>query len=58
MDPYVHDHLYGLFRLYLIVGGMPEAVNSYLDGYNLANVIETQQAIIRLYYLDMAKYDS
>ena len=57
VDPVVHERLHGLFRLYLIVGGMPEAVDTYLNGYNLADVVEVQKAIIRLYYMDMAKYD-
>ena len=57
VDPFIHDRLKGLFRLYLIVGGMPQAVVTYLDGYNLADVVEVQRSIIRLYYLDMAKYD-
>ena len=57
VDPFIHERLHGLFRLYLIVGGMPQAVNTYLEGYNLADVVGIQQAIIKLYYLDMAKYD-
>lgn len=57
VDRFVHERLMGLFRLYLIVGGMPQAVNAYLDHYNLTDVVEVQQSIIKLYYLDMAKYD-
>lgn len=57
VDRFIHERLMGLFRLYLIVGGMPQAVNAYRESYNLADVVEVQQAIIKLYYLDMAKYD-
>ncbi|MBO4357561.1 MAG: ATP-binding protein [Candidatus Methanomethylophilaceae archaeon] len=57
VDPFIHDRLYGLFKLYLIVGGMPEVVNTYLNGYNLSDVVDMQQSIIKMYYLDMAKYD-
>ena len=57
VDPFIHERLYRLFRLYLIVGGMPQAVNAYLNGYNLADVVSIHQAIVKLYYLDMAKYD-
>ena len=57
VDGFIHDRLRGLFNLYLIVGGMPRSVQTYLDGYNLADVVEIQQSIVKLYYQDMAKYD-
>ena len=46
-----------LFRLYLIVGGMPDAVNTFLKTNNLKKVEEVQQGINRLYKRDIAKYD-
>lgn len=46
-----------LFRLYLIVGGMPAVVQKYIDTNNLQDVLAEQQAIIRLYRRDIAKYD-
>lgn len=46
-----------VFRLYLIVGGMPAAVDKYLATNNLQDVMAEQQAIIRLYKQDIAKYD-
>lgn len=46
-----------LFRLYLIVGGMPEAVNTFLKTNNLKLVEEIQKGIVRLYKKDIAKYD-
>lgn len=47
-----------LFRLYPIVGGMPAAVNKYIESNNLQEVMAEQQGIIRLYKRDIAKYDS
>ncbi len=57
VDDFVHGKMMEIFRLYLIVGGMPSAVEKYLDTHNLQMVMEEQQSIIRLYKQDIAKYD-
>lgn len=57
VDDFVHGKMMEIFRLYLIVGGMPSAVEKYLDTHNLQMVMEDQQSIIRLYKQDIAKYD-
>ncbi len=57
VDEFVHSKIMELFRLYLIVGGMPAAVNKYLSSYNLQEVMSVQQDIIRLYKSDIAQYD-
>ena len=44
-------------RLYLLVGGMPQAVNAYLDTNNLRTVDEVKRKIILLYREDFAKTD-
>jgi predicted AAA+ superfamily ATPase len=44
-------------RLYLIVGGMPAAVQKYLDTNNLRRVYEEQRSIIRTYKRDITQYD-
>lgn len=44
-------------RLYLLVGGMPQAVNAYLDTNNLQTVDEVKRKIILLYREDFAKID-
>ena len=54
---FIHTKLMELFRLYLIVGGMPAVVQKYMDTNNLQDVLAEQQAIIRLYKRDIAKYD-
>ena len=46
-----------LFRLYLVVGGMPAVVSKYIDTNNLQEVMKVQQDIIRLYKRDIAQYD-
>ena len=44
-------------RLYMLVGGMPQAVNAYLDTNNLSVVDEVKRRIIRLYEEDFIKID-
>lgn len=58
VDEFVHKKMMELFRLYLIVGGMPAAVQKYIDTHNLQDVMAEQQAIIRLYKRDISKYDN
>ena len=57
VDDFIHKQLLSLFKLYLIVGGMPAAVQKYIDTNNLQTVMEEQQAIVRLYKRDISKYD-
>lgn len=56
-DALVHEKMMELFRLYLVVGGMPAAVSKYLESNNLQEVLRVQQDIIRLYKRDIAQYD-
>ncbi len=57
VDGFVHAKIMELFRLYLVVGGMPAAVSKYLESNNLQDVMVVQQDIIRLYKRDIAQYD-
>lgn len=45
------------FRLYMLVGGMPQAVNSYLESNNLSVVDAVKREIIELYADDFRKID-
>ena len=45
-------------RLYMLVGGMPQAVNEYLDTKNLQSVDMVKRQIIQLYADDFRKIDS
>lgn len=45
------------FRLYMLVGGMPQAVNTYLDTNNLSDVDKKKREIIELYLDDFIKID-
>lgn len=57
VDQLIHTKMTELFRLYLIVGGMPAVVSKYLETNNLQEVMTIQQDIIRLYKRDIAQYD-
>ena len=45
------------FRLYMLVGGMPQAVKAYLDTNNFRNVDEVKREILNLYFDDFNKID-
>ncbi|MDO4819953.1 MAG: AAA family ATPase [Prevotella sp.] len=52
-----HDNLLGEFKKYLLVGGLPDAVNTYMETHNIVRVREVQEAIRDLYKEDAAKYE-
>ena len=52
-----HRKLMRDFRLYMLVGGMPQAVNEYLDTNNLSAVDEVKRTILDLYDADFMKID-
>ena len=45
------------FCLYMLVGGMPQAVNAYIETYNFRKVDEVKRTIISLYEDDFKKID-
>lgn len=57
LSPDIHDKVLGLFKRYLLVGGMPDAVNEYLATHNIVKVRETQEAIRTLYGVDASRYE-
>lgn len=57
VDSLVHSQMMDLYRLYLIVGGMPAVVSQYLLTHNLKEVERIQKSILTLYKKDISKYD-
>lgn len=53
----VHERLMVLFRRYLLVGGLPDAVNTYLGTHNIVEVRRVQYSIHELYGVDASRYD-
>ncbi len=45
----VHDKMMKLFKRYLIVGGMPQVVNEYVESRNISRVGEIQRDIINCF---------
>lgn len=57
LDKPIHDKMMDLFRKYLLVGGLPDVVNSYLAEKNIQAVREIQSEIHEYYASDASKYD-
>ncbi len=57
VDEVIHEKMMELFRLYLIVGGMPAVVSKYINTNNLQEVIHEQKSILEAYKKDISKYD-
>ena len=56
LDEAMHNRMMDLFRKFLLVGGMPDAVNSYLANKNIQLVREIQREIHDYYATDASKY--
>ena len=54
----MHRNLMRIFRLYMLIGGMPQAIVTYREQNNLQAVDETKREIIDLYEEDFTKIDS
>ena len=58
VDETVNLQMIKLFNLYTIVGGFPEAVDSFLKTNNLQNVYYVHETINKLYKMDISKYST
>ena len=52
----IHQTLCKLFYTYIVVGGMPDVVQTYVDTHDIAKVVREQRSILELYRLDIAQY--
>lgn len=52
----MHERMLQLFKEYIVVGGMPRAVNEFVTTHNFANVLKIQKSILGDYSDDIAKY--
>lgn len=57
LDEATHNKMMDLFRKFLLVGGMPDAVNAYLNEKNIQRVRDIQREIHEYYMIDASKYD-
>lgn len=54
----LHDRMWNLFLQYAVVGGMPEAVQRFVDTKDMSEVLSIQSDIVSSYKDDMIKYAS
>ena len=52
----IHDRLNELLHQYIVVGGMPEVVSTFLDTKQIGKVLAVQRRIVDEYKADMVKY--
>jgi predicted AAA+ superfamily ATPase len=57
VDEVVHASMMRVVSLYLLVGGMPAAVQTYIDTNDMQAVRGKQEEILKLYHWDIAQYD-
>lgn len=54
----MHNYLLQQFKVYLLVGGFPEAVNKFLENRNMMHVRKIHRDIHELYKIDASQYDN
>ena len=52
----MHETLLKLFATYIVVGGMPDVVQTYVDTHDIGKIIQLQRNILKLYRQDISKY--
>ncbi len=57
VDEFIHQKLLSMFFVYLIVGGMPDAVKTYIDTKDIREVDKVQKDIVTLYKEDFTQYE-
>ncbi len=57
IDDFIHQRLLTMFFIYLIVGGMPDAVKTYIDTKDIREVDKIQRDIVTLYKEDFSQYE-
>lgn len=58
VDEFIHQKLLSLFFIYLIIGGMPDAVKIYIATKDIREVDKVQRDIVALYKEDFSQYES
>lgn len=57
IDEFIHQKLLAMFFVYLIVGGMPDAVKTYIETKDIREVDKVQRDIVTLYKEDFSQYE-
>jgi hypothetical protein len=56
VDEFIHKQMSQLFTYYTIIGGMPAAVQEFVNSKDMGRVVNIQKDILKLYRLDITKY--
>lgn len=56
VDEFIHKRMMQLFTYYVIIGGMPAAVQEFVNSRDMGAVVRIQSDILRLYRKDITKY--
>jgi hypothetical protein len=54
----LHNYMLQQFKIYLLVGGMPDAINKFLENRNMSHVRKVHRDIHELYRIDASQYDT
>lgn len=57
LEENIHNNLLGLFKKYLLSGGLPDAVKTFIETNNIVDVRTIQNQIHEYYGMDASKYD-
>lgn len=57
MNEALHRQMMDYFKLYLLVGGLPDAVNTFIETRNIVQVRDAQKEVYELYKGDASQYD-
>ena len=58
VDSILHNKMFELFKEYMVIGGMPEAVNEFNSTNNFSNVLKVQKNILKRIRSDIVKYNT
>ena len=56
IDKIIHKKFLNLFHIYLVIGGMPKAVTTFIETNNIYNVNQNLKEIDQSYRFDISKY--
>ena len=54
----LHNYMLQQFKVYLLVGGMPDSINKFLENRNMSHVRKVHRDIHELYRIDASQYDT
>ena len=58
VDETIHKRMMELFNLYLVIGGMPDAVAKYQENQDIDDIMSIHSEIVKQYKIDFTKYES